>query len=417
MINLNNKSILLKIFIMSLAVRLIVVAFDWHKAGFRTWEYEIIANNILNGLGYRFDCLNTVHYIFGPPLYTFLIATIYYFTNHSHVALIVFQVFMSSVTCIFIFEIARRMFDNKTGILVSLLVALHPGLAMYSGRPHPFTLDTLLFTVTFLMLLRVRDKLNIKDFLLLGTAYGLSLLTRTTILFFLPLAFIYLFFNTCYKKRISFYFALSFIMALLIISPWLIRNYSVLHKWVFIQKSGEVFWRGNNPNASGTSYTLDGKPMIYTAPKTFLSKVYDSDEIEQDRLFWGQGLDFIKHYPLSFLILTMKKFYYFWYFSPNSGFEYPKLYLYVYKILYIPAFLFAIFGAFLVLNHGAESARKKTHLLLLLLFAVSFTQSFFYVEGRHRLAVEPLLLIFTAHGLMHAKSAALRFININKRNS
>ena len=40
------------------------------------------------------------------------------------------------------------------------------------------------------------------------------------------------------------------------------RNYIVLNKFVFIQESGEVFWRGNNQNATGTAFTDDGKPLL-----------------------------------------------------------------------------------------------------------------------------------------------------------
>ena len=38
--------------------------------------------------------------------------------------------------------------------------------------------------------------------------------------------------------------------------------------------------------------------------------------------------------------------------------------------------------------------------ILLMLLSISLAQSIFYVEGRHRWAVEPLILIFTAAGIL-----------------
>lgn len=407
-----DKRVITSILFLAFSTRLIGALIAVSRVPLQTWEYEIIAGNILNGLGYSFGHFNAVHYAFGPPLYTLFTAFIYLLTNHSQTAIIIIQTFFSFVTCLFIFEIARRIFDHKIGLLACFLAALHPGLILYSSKLHPLTFDALLITVTFFLLLKAKDGLNARDFLSLGIVFGFTMLTRGTILFFLILSFIYLSLKASPKKRMIAYFILTFTTALLIIGPWLIRNYLVLHKFVFIQKSGEVFWRGNNPNASGTSYTLDGRIMIDSASKKFLHELYNSDEIKQDRLFWREGIDFIKKHPYAFLALTVKKFYYFWYFSPNSGTEYPKFYLYIYKALYIPAFLFAIIGIFHVLNSGRERTKENSLLLLLLLFTISLTQSFFYVEGRHRWAVEPLLLIFTAQGLIYTGNKVLLNRNI-----
>lgn len=392
-----------KIFFLAFLVRLIVIILAMRYNFIQTWEYEIIANNILSGLGYRFQHLGTTHYAFGPPLYTWLSVLVYYFTGHSRIALLLIQAILSSIACVLIFQIGKEIFEERIGLLASLMVVFHPGIALYVSKLHSFNIDMPLFTLIFFILLKAKDKMSIAYFLLLGIIFGLSLLARATIFLFIPVAFILLLFKSDRKRRLLNYLVLVFLIALLIISPWLIRNYKIFGRFLFIQKSGEVFWRGNNANASGTSFTLDGRDMLGSMPGDFQERLRNLTEIEQDGLFWADAFGFIKSHPFKFVSLTLKKFYYFWWFTPHTGIEYPKLYTYIYVILYAIAFLLGIIGIASALNSKIEKIRVGTELLLSLFLTVSLTQSFFYIEGRHRWTLEPLLLILTANGLMLLK--------------
>ena len=51
-------------------------------------------------------------------------------------------------------------------------------------------------------------------------------------------------------------------------------------------------------------------------------------------------------------------------------------------------------------------ARSAVVLIVAALGVVSATQALFYVEGRHRLAVEPLLLVLSGVGLSRLASTA-----------
>ncbi len=391
------------IFLFAFFIRLITVVLAWHYGSLQVWEYEIIADNILNGTGYQFEHLGVIHHVFGPPLYSFLTSLVYFITSHNQLALAVIQAFLSSLACIFIFKIGCRLFDAKTALLAFLMTALHPGLIIYATKLHAFNVDMPLLILVVMLLFKAYDRMSIAYFSLFGAVFGLCLLSRSTVFLFLFMAFILLLFRSNQKKRLASYFALSSIIALLVVSPWLVRNYMLLGRSVFIQKAGEVFWRGNNPNATGTAYASDDRPMIDSAPEEFIRKIYTSGEVEQDRLFWNAAFEFIKRNPIRFIELTAKKFYYFWWFSPYSGVLYPVLYLSVYKILYLVIIFLAIPGTIFALNSGEKKSIEGTYLLMLFFFTISLSQSFFYVEGRHRLAIEPLLLIFTANGIIHIR--------------
>jgi len=400
----NNKKFALIIFLFAFFIRLAAVLLARHYGRLQIWEYEAIADSILSGSGYQFEHLGTVHRAFGPPLYPFLASLVYFLTDHSRLALAVIQVFLSSLACVFIFEIGRKLFCMKTALLAFLITALHPGLIIYATKLHAFNIDMPLLALVVMLLFKACERMSIGHFSLFGAVSGLCLLSRSTVFFFLFIAPVLLLFRSDHKKRLAAYFILSFIIALLVISPWVARNYVLLDKPVFIQKAGEVFWRGNNLNATGTAYAADGKPMINSAPEEFVRKIHASGEIEQDKLFWDTAFEFIGDNPFRFIELTMKKFYYFWWFSPQSGLRYPETYLKIYKIFYSIILFFAACGLALALSSKKRKVIEASYLLLCFFLTISALQSLFYVEGRHRWAIEPLLIIFTAKGLIHMKT-------------
>lgn len=395
----NTRALIWEIFLLAFLIRLIVVVFAVKNGSIQSWEYESIANNILDDLGYRVEHLGITHYVFGPPLYPLLTALIYAVTNHSQLALVLLQVFLSAIACTVIFTIGREMFNYTVGIIASFLVIFHPGILVYVTKLHSLNIDVLLLALVVLITLKAKNNMKMVYFVLLGSVFGLCMLSRSTIFLFVLSAITFLLCTVKDKKKTLYYSSLTVIIAMLIIFPWLVRNYSLLNSFVFIQKTGEVFWRGNNQNATGTTYTLDKEPIINSAPKEFRERLYHSTEIEQDRLFWRESIKFIKSSPLKFVMLTVRKFYYFWWFSPHFGIEYPKHYLLIYRGLYAAGFLFAIFGVISAFNSRNMRLRGDACLLILFFLSISLLQSLFYIEGRHRWAIEPLILIFSAHGI------------------
>ena len=70
----------------------------------------------------------------------------------------------------------------------------------------------------------------------------------------------------------------------------------------------------------------------------------------------------------------------------------------MYAIYYGFVFALATVGAVQLLSSG-EQPRTFALFLLWSFVGLSIAQSFFYVEGRHRWELEPLLLVFTASGV------------------
>jgi len=374
------------------------------------WEYEDIAVNLFSGKGFLINFIGTGYYGYSTPLYPVLCTMIYKIFGHNQSAVILLQIVIFSFLCVVVYLIAAQVFNRPTAILASFLTAIHPGFLIYSAKKlHALPLDALFISLTLYCFILAFEKFNALRFFICGIIFGLCVLTRSTIAPFLLVGGIWLYWA---KKRplpqITKYFIILAITGVTIIGIWSVRNFLVFKRFIPITTvSAEVFWRGNNPNASGTSFTKEGRTVL-ESDKDFFDKLKKMDELQRYDFFKSEARRFIRSNPDKFAILLLKKFYYFWWFSPDSGKFYPKKIFNIYRYGYFIILLFSVCGIFTGLFSQRKDTFKKTLLLLMALLSISLAQSFFYVEGRHRLAIEPLLLIFAASGFNYVKRKKVR---------
>ena len=81
---------------------------------------------------------------------------------------------------------------------------------------------------------------------------------------------------------------------------------------------------------------------------------------------------------------------------------YSSYLLNIYKVYYIFILSFFFVGVFFLLRNRVEIIFIKMFILMCL--TVSFMQSIFYVQAKHRWALEPLVLIFSTVGLLALKN-------------
>jgi len=188
-----------------------------------------------------------------------------------------------------------------------------------------------------------------------------------------------------------------------VIGPWAIRNYSIYHQFISVTTmDGHTLWLGNHPLASGGAFAKDqpGVPAFDAAPVDFQEKVLKGNELEQRQLFSEEAKVFMTHHPFETLKLFSKKFFIFWWFAPNSGYLYPASYLLIYKIVYFLILSLAILGLGALFEKQPLRVRCERGAVAIFIFSVAFVQAIFYVEVRHRWGIEPLMLIFTAGGML-----------------
>lgn len=378
------------------------------------WETELIAKNILSGKGFTFIYTGSVPYrAYKPPLYEWITAGVYLLTHQNQRAMVLLQCLFGAGLAGVCFLIGRILFGTAAGAAAGICVAFHPALVYYDTHQlHALTLAGLLIGSIAWALLRLREGNTWPRRLLVGALIGLAVHERGTAGIFLPIGIGWLWITgACGSShaghprlprgqlfwRIAWPLILGFV---LVVTPWTLRNAAVFHRFVFMSSlSSELFWRGNNPQATGTTVTSDLTPMLGTLPPKFEKQMAGMDELSQQDTLRRQAWAFIRSNPKRAALLFIKKLRMFWWFAPTSGYRYPRVYLLAYQAFYLGALLLGAAGLVWGLKQTDPRLSQGIHLLLWMALGFSLLQSLYYVEIRHRWAVEPLLLVFTGGGL------------------
>lgn len=364
------------------------------------WEYDTLALNMIHGKGYVMDALNTQYYSLGYPGYALFSALSHIITNNNYFILELVQVALAALTCFLVYLIGKKIFNEKAGLVAAFLAATHPGLIVYSTKIHEMVLVAFLIAIIAWLIISLDWTKKGSNFFV-GILIGIGVLTRPTVIFFIPAYFLYIWVSS-HRFRDSLIPGLITVAAvIMVILPWTVRNYNIHKRIIFITtSSAEHFWRGNNPNASGSSLTPGGISIIEAAPKEFQDKIYKLDEIGQSDLFYSETVSFIRSNPGFFIKMILKKFYYFWWFSPQTGLLYPGIWAIIYKVYYSFILFFFFLGLCFSFSALPRESKASVTLILAFLIMVSLLHSIYYVEMRHRWAIEPLMMIFSSQGLI-----------------
>ena len=116
------------------------------------------------------------------------------------------------------------------------------------------------------------------------------------------------------------------LFAILVVSPWAVRNYYIFDQWVFISTDGgRAFWKTHSPSsyrvltdlkvaADAVAY-LDADPVIVRGQQR-------AGEVEKDQIYYEEAWKFIFDNPKLTLQQMLLNFYSFWHIriTPlNSG--------------------------------------------------------------------------------------------------
>ena len=364
------------------------------------WEYHEIALNFLGGRGLSCNFLEITHYAYLEPFYPLLSAFFYKITNYNYLIFGMVNILFSSILTIVVFVLAKNIFTEKEGLLAAFITAIHPGLVYYSTEFHPLTFDALFFTLIVIFLVKLSKTAKLKDAFLVGLFIGLAFLSRTSALIFVPIAvLLVMFLKASAKSRVKLILCVL-LVSLSMVAAWTVRNYVVLQKVIVTRSSpGWLLWLGNNPNHTGSAMYTKDKAVISTLDEEEYDKLRDMDELAQNDFFTTRAVEFIKKDPAGFFTRGIKRVYYFWWFSPQSGFFYPQSWLDIYKVFYlfiiVPALL-AVFGIGIYRDRMKNVYMPGVFIIIFSCLILSFAQSAFYVEGRHRWVVEPTICILAA---------------------
>lgn len=340
------------------------------------------------------------------PVFPYFLALIFkifgIYSQKSALVILTINSFFSSMTCLLIYYIGKISINLKVGILSSILFAIYPPAIWISVNTiwHT-TFSTLLITILFLYILSIYQKLNNRKIMICGLLMGFTALTNPVIISFYPFLVLWLFQkSTIDTKKVMIYTIMLFITFLGVISPWLIRNYLVFDKFVFLKSPLGVELRlGNNHDADGS---FDKRRALHpTILPREMSLFNDLGEIGYTEYCLKEAFSFIRDNPSKTLLLIVRKIYLFWcggdlldkdIWKGNIKIRYNLSILK--KITYIIPLLFFIIGILYALKN-----RIDISLFLYLLLSYPLIYYIAHVNSRYRHPLEPFIVIIGAYGI------------------
>ena len=214
---------------------------------------------------------------------------------------------------------------------------------------------------------KISKKNNFSIIFFFAIVAGLLILTRREFVGILVLSSIYLyfFFKIPIKKIL-----LIILIALITISPYLIRNYLIFDKIIIQAGFGYNLWKGNNPNSGVEGFSLIEEDLQIQREKIPKDKYY---RIIEDKIFIDEALKNIKKEPTKYLVLFFKKAASFMFIDIKSSQK-----NYYNPINYIPLVILGITSLIGIFLTNKKSYRLN-YLILIFFFLYNCFFIFFYI--------------------------------------
>jgi len=231
--------------------------------------------------------------VFITPLYPLFLASIFKIFGYGMLgfqAVRIVQAVLSSITVLLIFLTARKLFNDKIGLVAAFLVSFYlPNIVTVGYMLTETLFTTLLCLLIYLSIIFVEVPSKIK-FFILGAIWGIAVLCRPTVALFPILMFIYILIHNKYKIitviKFGVIMGLSFSM---ILAPWWIRNYQDYKQFIpLAASSGNPMLQGTYLEYKQTPQTISYYKLGKNAFETDKSEV----NLAKKRITNGFGEDF-----------------------------------------------------------------------------------------------------------------------------
>jgi 4-amino-4-deoxy-L-arabinose transferase-like glycosyltransferase len=161
-------------------------------------------------------------------LYPELIAIVYWLGGSARV-IIVLQCLFHAATCVLVFMLGLRIYNERTGLLAALFCAFHPMLLRYVPDLHMESFLTMMCTLTVWTTVRFHDRPTVVNGLLVGVIGMCATLTKGVMLPYLGVFGAVsgvLALKQRSMQRVAAVVAMFIAMAVVLV-PWTYRNYQV----------------------------------------------------------------------------------------------------------------------------------------------------------------------------------------------
>jgi hypothetical protein len=291
--------------------------------------------------------------------------------------------------------VAWQMLRDKRGALsAAVILAVHPGLAIYSGLLQTETLYTVLLLGSLLVAARFPEDPRTQRGVLVGVLGGLAGLTRAVAVGFFPLMLLALWWaGGGSRRRLLPGLCVAAVCWCAVIAPWTIRNALLFETLLPVSSGGgSSLLLGNNPFASGGLRVEAGFEQWYGEQRRRNGGT-GANEVERSAVDGKIARQYMAEEPLRTLMLAVKKSQIFW--------VYPAVHTDSDLRVQLPAVATDL-AVWLAVAVGLVALRPPRGAGVLVACAILyfwFVQAVLHSEARFRLPVVPLLTAFAGAGV------------------
>lgn len=385
---------LMLIIVIGLGIRLLAILVYPHVPESDEIAYLTMARNFVAGNGIIDSAGNRAMYNVGYPL--FIVSPVIFVFGDSLAAIRIANSLLGVCSIFMCYAVARAVGAGRVGqLLAALLFALYLPTGLYTVFVAKENVMIPLMLGVVWCALRLAERVQPSIVLACGFLLGLlALVGNAALALGLPVAFA-LWYRCSDKLRGAGVLSLIIVTAVVVSTPWMVRNYHVLGAPVLNTNGGFNLYLGNNPNATGKYMSIADTPRGAT-----WAELRKTGEVQASETLRHEAIDWISSHPGEFARLAVRKFFLFWTPPLHAGKGPPSRGESAVRVAWAIQFFLlaaAAIGGILI----RRMRNRQTAILWISIASYSAVHMLFYIIFRYREPIMPVVCILAAMSMEH----------------
>jgi 4-amino-4-deoxy-L-arabinose transferase-like glycosyltransferase len=301
------------------------------------WEMGRIARSIALGQGFSSPTdLPTGPSAWAPPLYPYILAGVFklfgVYSQLSAWVVFTFNSIFSALTCLTLYRIAEKIYGVAVARATAWAWALFPYAVYWPVRVvWEMSLSAFLLSWALWLTLNMADGMEneiatelgsenatsrSRHWIGFGILWGVIALTNTALLSLLPFCLLYLLWRSPRPVQQLASVGLFILASALVVTPWLVRNYAVFGKFVFVRDNLPLEMHMANNDRSTGLWTRSEHPGNDPEAMREFHELGELPFMEEKQ---REVREFVREHPAQFVRFTVERFIYFWIGPPQAN--------------------------------------------------------------------------------------------------
>ena len=286
------------------------------------WEMGRLARSIATCQGFSSPTdLPTGPSAWAPPLYPYILAGVFkvfgVYSALSAWMILTFNSVFAALTCLTLYRIAERMYGVSVARGAAWTWAVFPYAIYWPVRVvWETSLTAFLLSLALLLTLRMAgEPPSRRMWILFGLLWGVIALTNTAVVSMMPFCLLWLLYRLPRRPQQFVGAALCVLTAVLVVSPWLVRNFEVFGKFILVRDNLPLEMYEANNNQSSGLWTRDEHPGNNPDAMRRFQELGELDFMAEKQ---REVRQFIGEHPRRFIGFTLERAVYFWIAPPQA---------------------------------------------------------------------------------------------------